>query len=106
MMWFRGQNVPILYTSHRTSIFGTEQWIARGTIQRIGAIIFALVFFCASIALFFASTITRVKIAGETGGLLGQVFGIVFALLAFLIGCVALLLTFRIARGVIRSFRN
>src|SRR5215469_889864 len=106
MMWFRGQYVPILYNSDRANIFGTERWVARGLIQRIGAITFATIFFCGSMALFFASILARTEIARAMGGVLGQVFGIVFAVLAFLIGCVALLLSLRIARGVIRSFHN
>ena len=105
-MWFRGQYVPILYSRDRASIFGTEQWTARGTIQRIGAIIFAMIFFCGSIGLFLASVVVRGRIAGETGGFLGQVFGIAFAVFAFCVGCFALLLTFRLARGVARSFRK
>ena len=44
MMWFRGQSVPILYGRGRKGIFASEDWIARGTIQRIGAIIVATVF--------------------------------------------------------------
>ncbi|MGA7633610.1 MAG: hypothetical protein WCB11_22845 [Terriglobales bacterium] len=50
MMWFRGQQVPILSSTRRKDIFGSEDWIARGTIQRIGAIIFATIFFCGSAA--------------------------------------------------------
>lgn len=106
MMGFRGQNVPILYNSDRASIFGTQQWVAKGTTQRIGATIFASLFFFASIALFFSSAVARVEIARDTGGVLGQVFGIAFALLAFLIGCAALYVAFRVTRGVIRSFRK
>jgi hypothetical protein len=105
-MWFRGQYIPILYSRNRASIFGTEQWVARGTMQRIGAIIFALIFFCGSIGLFLASVMVRGQIAAETGGFLGQVFGIAFSVLAFCVGCFALLLTFRLARGVARSFHK
>ncbi len=105
-MWFRGQYVPILYSRNRVGIFGTEQWVARGTIQRVGATIFAMVFFSSSIGLFLASVIVRGQIAAETGGFLGQVFGTAFAVLAFCVGCFALLLTFRLARGVARSFHK
>ena len=105
-MWFRGQYVPILYSRNRASVFGTAQWVARGTIQRIGAIIFAMIFFCSSIGLFLASVVVRSQIAAETGGFLGQVFGIAFAVFAFCVGCFALLLTFRLGRGVARSFHK
>jgi len=105
-MWFRGQYVPILYSRNRDSIFGTEQWVARGTIQRIGAIIFAMIFFCSSIGLFLASIVVRGQIASETGGFLGEAFGIAFTVLAFCVGCFALLLTFRLARGVARSYHK
>jgi hypothetical protein len=105
-MWFRGQYVPILYSRNRASIFGTEQWVARGTIQRIGAIIFAMIFFCGSIGLFLAGVTVRGQITAETGGFLGHVFGLAFAVLAFCVGCFALVLTFRLARGVARSFHK
>jgi hypothetical protein len=105
-MWFRGQYVPILYSRNRASIFATEQWVARGTIQRIGAIIFAMIFFSSSIGLILASVVVRGRIAAETGGLLGQVFGFAFAVLAFCVGCFGLLLAFRLARGVARSFHK
>jgi len=104
--WFRGQYVPILYSRNRASIFGTEQWVARRTIQRIGAIIFAVIFFCSAIGLFLASIEVRGQIAVETGGFLGEVFGIAFTVLAFCVGSFALLLTFRLARGVARSYRK
>src|SRR5262245_22852146 len=104
MIWFRGQSVPILYNSDRANIFGTERWIGRGLIQRIVAIIFAAVFFCGSMLLFVGCILVRTEIARAMGGVLGQVFGIVFAILAFLVGCITLLLSFRIAQGIIRSF--
>src|SRR5580700_8902848 len=106
MVWFRGQYVPVLYNSDRANIFAAERWVARGPIQRIGAIIFATIFFCGSMALFVASIFVRPQIAQTTGGILGQVFGITFAVLAFLGGCVALLLSYRIARSVIRAFQK
>jgi len=105
-MWFRGQYVPILYSRNRASIFGTEQWVARGTMQRIGAIIFAMIFLCGSIGLFLASIVVRGQIAAETGGFLGEVFGIAFTVLGFCVGCFALLLTYRLARGVARSYHK
>jgi hypothetical protein len=89
-MWFRGQYVPILYSRNRASVFGTEQWVARGTIQKIGTIIFAMTFFCGSIGLFVVGVIVRGQVAAETGGFLGQVFGIACSVLAFCVGCFAL----------------
>ncbi len=105
-MWFRGQCVPILYSSDRASGFGGKNWIARGTTQRIGATLLATDFFCASIALFVAGIFVRTQIAETTGGVLGQVFGIAFAVFAFLGRCFASLMTFRLARSVGRSFHK
>jgi hypothetical protein len=102
-MWFRGQFVPILYGRSRKDIFGSEDWVAKGTTQRIGAIMFAAVFFCGSIALLFGGVLVRAEISQSMGGILGQVFGIGLAVLAFLVACTALLLTFRLVRGVVRS---
>jgi hypothetical protein len=105
-MWFRGQYVPILYSSDRTDGFLSKSWVAKGTTQRIGAIIFATVFFCGSTALLVASILMRVQISETMKGVLGQVFGIVLAVLAFLVACFGMLLTFRLARGVVRSFHR
>ena len=103
-MWFRGQNVPVLYGRGRKGIFGSEDWIARGTIPKIGATIFATVFFCASVALFIASLLVRTEISETVGGVLGPIFGTVLAVLAFVVSCIGMFLTFRLARGVVRSF--
>jgi hypothetical protein len=102
-MWFRGQNVPILYGRGRKDILGSEDWIARGTIQRIGATIVATVFFCGSAALFVASLLIRAQISETVGGVFGQIFGTVLAVLAFLVACIGMFLTFRLVRGIARS---
>ena len=103
-MWFRGQNVPILYGRSRKDIFGSEDWIARGAIQRIGATIVATVFFGGSIALFVASFLMGTRTSEIAGGVLGQILGTVLAVLAFLVACIGMFLTFRLVRGVVRSF--
>ena len=105
-LWFRGQNVPILYGDHRRDLFGSEDWIARGTIARIGASLFATVFFCASIALLLASPRLRDEIWKAIGGVSGQVFGTVLAVLACLVACIGVFVTFRLFRGVVRSFHK
>ncbi len=105
-MWFGGQNVPILYGGGRKDIFGSEDWIGRGPIQRIGTTIFATGFFCASVALFIASFLVRAQISGIVGGVFGQIFGTVLAVLAFLVACIGMFLTFRLVRGVVRSFHK
>jgi hypothetical protein len=103
-MWFRGQNVPILYGSRRKDVFGSEDWIARGTIQRIGTTIFATVFFCASAALVVASPRLRAEISEVVGGVSGQIFGTALAVFAFVLACVGMFLTFKLVRGLVRSF--
>ena len=103
-MWFRGQNVPILYGSDRKDILGSGDWIARGTIQRIGATIFATGFFCGSIALVVASPRLRDEIWEAIGGVSGQVFGTLLAGFAFLVACIGMFVTFRLLRAVVRSF--
>jgi hypothetical protein len=45
--WFKGRDVLILYGSARKDLFGSEAWIATGTIQKVGATIFAAGFFVA-----------------------------------------------------------
>lgn len=103
-MWFRGQFVPTLYGRSRKDIFGSKDWVAKGTLQRVGAIIFAVVFFCGAIALPFAAILARVEISQSTGGAWGQVFGTGLAALAFLVAFAAMLLSFRLVRGIVRSF--
>jgi len=103
-MWFRGQNVPILYSSARKDIFGSEDWIARGTIQKIGTTIFATVFFCGSIALFVASLLMRAQTSEMVGGVWGQIFGFILAVLAFCVACAGMIFAVRLVRGVVRSF--
>lgn len=106
MMWFRGQFVPILYSHGRKDVMGSEVWVAKGTPQQIGAGIFAMVFFCGSVALFVASSLVRAQILKELGGILGQIFAAGLAVLALLAGCLGIVLTFRLTRGVVRSFHK
>jgi hypothetical protein len=105
-MWFRGQGVPILYSSRRKDIFGSEDWIARGTTQKIGATIFATVFFGGSVALFVASPLVRAEISEAVGGVLGRVFGVMLAVLAFVVACAGIFLSFRLMRGIVRAFHS
>jgi hypothetical protein len=105
-LWFRGQNVPILYSRGRADGLLSTDWVARGTIQRIGATIFATGFFCGSAALFVASLSMRAQTSEIMGGVLGQIFGIVLAILAFLVACIGMFLTFRLVRGVVRSLHK
>jgi hypothetical protein len=103
-MWFRGQNVPILCSTRRKDIFGSEDWIARGTIQRIGTIFFATAFFCGSAALFVTSPRLRDEISEMIGGVSGRIIGTGLAAFAILVACVGMFLTFRLVRGVVRAF--
>lgn len=103
-MWFRGQNVPILYGQGRKDIFGSEYWVARGTIQKIGVIILATVFFCASGALFVASRSIRAEVSEFVNGVPGQLFGTALAVFAVGVALCGMFLTFRLVRGVFRSF--
>src|SRR5579872_2446789 len=94
MTWFRGQFVPILSGRRRKDIFGSEVWIAQGTLARVGAIIFAAVFFCGAIAILFAAILVRAEISQRMGQALGPVFAKGLLFLAFLVAFTALLLSF------------
>jgi hypothetical protein len=83
-MWFSGQYVPVLYGDSRKDIFGSEDWAPRGTVQKIGASIFAVVLFCAAVALLVASPFVRVQALHDMRGIFGQVFGTVLLVLAVL----------------------
>jgi uncharacterized membrane protein YdjX (TVP38/TMEM64 family) len=72
--------------------------------KKIGATIFTTGLFCGSVALFVASFLARAEISKNVGGVLGQVFGFTLAMLAFFAASASMFLTFRLARGVIRSF--
>jgi hypothetical protein len=104
MTWFRGQFVPVLNGRGRKDIFGSKDWVAHGTLQRVGAIVFAAVFFCGAIGLLVAGILVRAEISQNMGGVLGQIFGIGLAILSFLVACATMLLSFRLARGIARSF--
>jgi len=106
MMWFRSQYVPILYSRGRTDGFLGKDWVARGTTQRIGASIFAIVFFCSSVALFVAGSLIGAKTSQDMDGIVGQISGIVLAALAFLVACFVMFLTFRLVRCIVRSFQK
>jgi len=103
-VWFRGHYVPILSGTGRKNLFASEEWIARGTTQRVGASILAAGFFCGSIALFVASLLLTAKTSHMVGGVLGYIFGLGLSVLAFLVGCTGMFLTFRLVRGIVRSF--
>jgi hypothetical protein len=103
-MWFRGQSVPILYGQDRKDIFGSEYWVARGTIQKIGTIILAAVFFCASVALFVASRSIRAEVSESVNGVPGQLFGTGLAVFAVVVALCGMFLTVRLVRGIFRSF--
>jgi hypothetical protein len=103
-IWFRGQNVPILYGIGRKDILGSEDWIARGTVQKIGATIFATVFLCGSVALLIASFVVRAQTSGMISGVLGQISGAVLAVLAFFLAWAGMFLAIMLFRGVVRSF--
>jgi hypothetical protein len=105
MLWYRGQHVPILYSTSRKYTLGSENWIARGTTQRIGATIIAVVFFCGSLALFAASPFLRVEIVEDVHGILGQIIGALLAVLVVVGAGLTMFLSFRLVRGVVRSYR-
>jgi len=105
-MWFRGQYVPILYGRTRKDIFGSEDWAPSGTVQRIGAGIFAAGFFCASVAFFVASPFIRLQTLRDMGGIFGQVFGTVLLVLAVLVASGIMFAALGLAQGVVRSFRR
>ena len=105
-MWFRGQYVPVLSGLSRKDIFGSEDWAPRGTVQRIGATIVAVVFFCASVALFVASPFIRVQTLQDMRGIVGQVFGTMLLVLAVLAVSGIMFVAFRLGQGVVRSFHR
>ena len=106
MVWFRGQYVPIIYASRKGDFLGSKQWVARGTTQRIGAGIFAIVFLLGSVLAFVASPLVREEAMEDVGGIFGQVFGFLLSGLAVLIACAMMFAAFRLAKGIARSFQK
>jgi hypothetical protein len=105
-MSFRGQKVPILYSTGPKDIFLSKDWIAKGAIQRIGFTIFSLIFLAGSVALFVGSWLVRAQTAEMIGGAFGQVTGTVLAVLGLFFGCVAVFLAMKMLRGIVRSFHK
>jgi hypothetical protein len=88
-------------------MLGTEDWVARGTIQKVGASFSAAVFFCLSAALFVASIFIRDEVLAYAGkGIFGQIVGAAIPALVFLAASLIMFLSFRIVRGVVRSFQK
>lgn len=87
-------------------MLGTENWIARGTVQRLGASLFALVCFCLAVSLSVAIFFVKAEVREDVGGGLGEILGLVLASGAFLGACLATFLAFRVVRGLVRSFRK
>ena len=98
------QNAPILQSRGPRDSLLSKGWTARGAIQRVGATILAIGFLLGSIALFIASIVVRAQTAEMIVGILGQVFGIMLAALAFSLACALMFLAVRFLQGVARSF--
>jgi len=64
----------------------------------------ATVFFCASGALFVASRSIRAEVSESVNGVPGQLFGTALAVFAVGVALCGMFLTFRLVRGVFRSF--
>ena len=98
--------MPILSGRSRKDVFGSEDWAARGTVQRIGAAIFSIVLFCGSVGLFVASPFIRVQTLQDMRGIVGQVFGTMLLVLAVLAVSGIMFVAFRLGQGVVRSFHR
>jgi len=105
-MWFRGQYVPVLSGRSKKSIFLSEDWVARGMTQRIGATVFAIVLLCGSILLVVGSFLLRTETSQDAGGILGQILGAMLGVLTLVVASFFVFLAFRLGRGTIRSFRK
>jgi hypothetical protein len=105
-MWFRGQNVPILYGGRRKDIFASEDWVATGTVQKIGATLFALIFFLASLSLFGGSFLLRNEPFYDVGTVLSAIFRTLLVALCLGLGCAAMFIAIRLSRGIFRSFHK
>jgi hypothetical protein len=100
----RPRNVPILQSRGPRDSLLSKGWTARGAIQSVGATIVAVGFLLGSVALFIGSIVVRAQTAEMIGGILGQIFGIMLAMLAFSLACALMFLAARFLQGVARSF--
>jgi hypothetical protein len=100
------QNTPILQSRGPRDSLLSKGWTARGAIQVVGATIVAIGFLLGSVALFVASIGVRSQTAEMIGGIVGQIFGIMLAMLAFSLACGLMFHAARFLRGVARSFHK
>jgi hypothetical protein len=106
MMWFGGQYVPILSSSSRKDMPGTEAWVARGNVQRIGVSFLAMFLLCFSVALVVSTPFLAAEILREVDGFMGRMLGTVLVALVLAGASLVMFMSFRMFRGVARSYRK
>jgi len=85
---------------------GTEAWVARGNVQRVGVSFLAMFFLCFSVALLIAIPFLAAEILREVDGFLGRILGTVLVALVLAGASFIMLMSFRMFRGVVRSYRK
>ena len=84
----------------------SKEWTARGTVQRIGASVFATILFLGSAALLLAGLLLWAQVSNAMGGILGQMLGALLALSPFFLACGLMFFAARLIRGIYRSFHR
>jgi len=97
------KEMPVLQSVGPKDILFSRNWIARGAIQRVGAIIISILFLLCSVALFVGSLMVKAQTSEIMGGASGQLFGITLTLLGFFLTFVMAFLAIRLLLGVGRS---
>lgn len=84
----------------------SKDWTARGTVQRVGASVFATILLLGSIALLLAGFLLWAQVSNAIAGTLGQMLGALLALLPFFIAYGLTFFAVRLIRGICRSLQR
>jgi hypothetical protein len=102
----RRNDPPILRSLGPKDILLSMDWVARGTVQRIGASILATISLFGAIGLFVGSLVLMTQSSGGINGVLEPISRIVLTVIGLFLSWIAILITIRLYRGVARSFHK
>jgi hypothetical protein len=97
---------PILRSLGPKDILLSMDWVARGTVQRIGASILATISLFGAIGLFVGSLVLMTQSSVRINGILEPISRVVLTVIGLFLSWIAVLITIRLYRGIARSFHK
>lgn len=99
-------DIPRLRTTGPKDRLFSNDWTARGVVQRVGASIFVALLLITSVGLCTGGIMLRDQVSSAVDGILGRVLGTAAALLPFLMACALIFVAVRLIKGVSRSLHR